>query len=235
MASHGKLVEGAIIRLAQMARAVGIHLVVSTQRPDVNVLTGLIKSNIGTRIAFRVPTQIDSRTILDTGGADKLLGNGDMLYKAADSPKPKRIQGVFVSEEEVKDVVREILKQGEYYEGDNSLDDITEPHVNGGLEFNVPGGEDAEDAALFERAKNMVIESGKASTSFLQRRLKLGYPKAARLMDELEEKGVIAPSDGTNKPREVLIDRPHGNGGAPTETEYENPEDDQAARDKWQI
>lgn len=235
MASHGKLVEGAIIRLAQMARAVGIHLVVSTQRPDVNVLTGLIKSNIGTRIAFRVPTQIDSRTILDTGGADKLLGNGDMLYKSADAPKPKRIQGAFVSEDEIKTVVKEILKQGEYYEADDSLNDITEPHNNEGLDFNYVGGDEGDDTALFERAKNLVIESGKASTSFLQRRLKLGYPKAARLMDDLEEKGIISPSDGTNKQREILMRRPAGPGDAPAAPEYEDPIEDQAARDKWQI
>lgn len=208
MASHGKEVEGAIIRLAQMARAVGIHLIVSTQRPSVEVLTGLIKANIGTRIAFKVATQIDSRTILDASGAEKLLGNGDMLLLSAQSAKLKRIQGVMVSESEVKKVVRFIEKQ-KYVTGKKELnpsvgifDSQTEKVDFSAMAISHPQLEDD----LYEEAKRIVIESGKASSSLLQRRLRVGYARAARLIDMLEEQGVIGPGEGA-KPRVVLLSK----------------------------
>ena len=199
MSSHGKEVEGAIIRLAQMARAVGIHLIVSTQRPEVRVITGLIKANITHRIAFRVATQVDSRTILDMSGAEKLLGNGDMLYISRSSPKPKRIQGVFISEEEVKKVVKFVQSQKKK-ETDKNIE-IIEDTSHDHLDFSRTESEDESDE-YFEAAKEEVQRSGKASASFLQRRLRIGYPKAARLLDILENKGIIGPADG-NKPREV--------------------------------
>jgi S-DNA-T family DNA segregation ATPase FtsK/SpoIIIE len=228
MQAHGKEVEGAIIRIAQMARAVGIHLVVSTQRPSVEVITGLIKANITTRIAFQVATQIDSRTILDISGAEKLLGNGDMLYLSANTSKPRRLQGILVSEEEVKKVTRFIRKQREKKEDDDSKEDITNPFaVTEKIDFDSFVHSDQEDS-LYEEAKKIVIESKKASSSLLQRRLRVGYARAARLIDMLEENGVITPSDGTNKPREILIDNSGG-------TQYEDGINDQKERDKWQI
>lgn len=232
MASHGKVVEGTIIRLAQMARAVGIHLVLSTQRPDVNVLTGLIKANITTRIAFQVATQIDSRTVLDASGAEKLVGNGDMLYLSAEYQKPKRIQGVFVSENEVKEVVKYILKEARNFDENGELEDIAEPPIAGG--FNFGGGEisdsDDEDAELYEKAKDLVTRFKKASASLLQRHLRLGYPKAARILDRLEEEGIVGPAEGS-KPREILGQSDN----SAVEPNYEDPKEDQSVRDKWKI
>jgi DNA segregation ATPase FtsK/SpoIIIE, S-DNA-T family len=229
MQAHGKEVEGAIIRIAQMARAVGIHLIVSTQRPSVEVITGLIKANITTRIAFQVATQIDSRTILDISGAEKLLGNGDMLYLSANTSKPRRLQGILVSEEEVKKVTRFIKKQREK-KGNESEDgeDITSPfNANEKVDFDSFTHSDQEDS-LYEEAKKIVVESKKASSSLLQRRLRIGYARAARLIDMLEENGIITPSDGTNKPREILI-------GSSKGVQYGDEIDDQKERDKWQI
>ena len=229
MASHGKEVEGAIVRLAQLARAVGIHLVVSTQRPEVKVITGLIKANITNRIAFQVGSQIDSRTILDTSGAEKLLGNGDMLYMSTGSSKPKRIQGSLITEAEVKEVVRFLLDQKK--ESEDESEDITTLafHQDSPLEFKEAEG-DEKETAIYEAAKAEVIRSGKASATFLQRKLRVGYPKAARILDALEEKGVIGPADGA-KPREVYAAK-----NTPEEAvSYENPEEDQTARDKWQM
>lgn len=208
MMAFPREVEGSVVRIAQMARAVGIHLILTTQRPSVEVITGLIKANITSRIAFMTGSQIDSRTILDTAGAEKLLGNGDMLFLAGDTAKPRRIQGAFVSDTEVKKVV-EFLKREEaepiYQEG------ITEPRQD--LEkdgfFGMDGGDGDEDE-LYEEAKQLIIESGKASASYLQRRLRVGYARAARLLDILEENGVIGPGSGA-KPREILV--PHGNAG----------------------
>lgn len=208
MATYGRDIEAAIVRLAQMSRAVGIHLIVSTQRPSVEVITGLIKANITSRVAFQVASQVDSRTILDMSGAEKLLGNGDMLYLAGDTGKPRRLQGAFVSEKEVKDVVKFIKMQAEQLE----------PLAEGELGFNfensagsVSGGgfggdENAEDD-LYSEAKETVILAGKASASLLQRRLRVGYARAARLLDILEDKGVIGPGDGA-KPREVYASKP---------------------------
>ena len=200
MVAFPREVEGSIIRLAQMARAVGIHLIVSTQRPSVEVITGLIKANITSRIAFQVASQVDSRTILDMGGAEKLLGNGDMLFLAGDTAKPRRIQGAFVSEEEVKKVV-EFLK--DQVEEVPAGEEIFEEHsVQDEFDF---GDIDVEgDDPLYNEARDLVIEAGKASASYFQRRLKVGYARAARLLDILEERGVIGPGEGA-KPREILV------------------------------
>lgn len=191
-------VEASIVRLAQMARAVGIHLVLATQRPSVEIITGLIKANVTSRIAFKVASQIDSRTILDSSGAEKLLGNGDMLFISADFTKPKRIQGAYVGEKEVKKVV-DFFKQQAGAVLYN--DEILEKPKKG---LNLPGYEsDDGDDDLFEEAKDVVLKSGKASASLLQRRLRVGYARAARLIDILEQKGIIGPGDGA-KPREVF-------------------------------
>ncbi|MFZ2975987.1 MAG: DNA translocase FtsK 4TM domain-containing protein [Candidatus Moraniibacteriota bacterium] len=229
MGSHGKEVEGAIVRIAQMARAVGIHLIVSTQRPSVEVITGLIKANITTRIAFQVATQIDSRTILDMGGAEKLLGNGDMLYLSASSPKPKRIQGVFVSESEVKKVVKFIIsqkKEDKTEKGDEGKEIIENPHKEI-TDFKMEEGS-GEDDDLLKQIEEEIIRAKKASASFLQRRFRIGYARAARILDILEEKGVIGPADGA-KPREVYGVAEEGS------IEYENNVADQEKRDKWEI
>jgi S-DNA-T family DNA segregation ATPase FtsK/SpoIIIE len=200
MAMFPREVEGSIIRLAQMARAVGIHLIVATQRPSVEVITGLIKANITSRIAFQVASQIDSRTILDMAGAEKLLGNGDMLFLAGDTSKPRRIQGAFVSEQEVKRVVdflREAYEVPEY-EYENEI-----------LETKIDETQDSEesfgdDDPLYNEAVTVVVQAGKASASYLQRRLRIGYARAARLLDLMEARGVVGPADGA-KPREILI------------------------------
>lgn len=197
MAMFPREVEASIIRLAQMARAVGIHLIVATQRPSVEVITGLIKANITARMAFQVASQIDSRTVLDMAGAEKLLGNGDMLFIAGDTSKPRRIQGAFVSEQEVKRIVgflRESAEAPEYDEG------ILETKIEN--ENDLGNSADGDDP-LYNDARELVVEAGKASASYLQRRLRVGYARAARLLDLLESNGVIGPADGA-KPREIL-------------------------------
>lgn len=199
MAQAGNEVEAAIVRIAQMARAVGIHLIVATQRPSVDVITGLIKANITNRIAFAVASQVDSRTILDNSGAEKLLGNGDMLYLGNEFGKPKRIQGVLVSDNDV-DKVTNFLKSESPARYDES---ILEYHA-GGMEKGSMGGLGSEDE-LYNDAKEIVVMAGKASASLLQRRLRVGYARAARLLDMLEEEGAIGPAEGA-KPRDVLID-----------------------------
>ncbi|MDP3697220.1 MAG: DNA translocase FtsK 4TM domain-containing protein [Candidatus Taylorbacteria bacterium] len=214
MASHGRDIEGAIVRIAQMARAVGIHLVVSTQRPSVEVITGLIKANITSRIAFQVASGIDSRCILDGSGAEKLLGRGDMLYQAGDTAKPRRIQGAFVSEQEVKDVVKFIKKQAEQVaEEAGESEDAGDKTNNLNMESDaviadtrVGSDHDVDDDIMYDEAKEVVAQAGKASASLLQRRLRVGYARAARLLDILEEKGIIGPGEGA-KPREVFIGR----------------------------
>jgi len=203
MGAYPREIEASIVRLAQMSRAVGIHLVVSTQRPSVEVITGLIKANITARIALVVASNIDSRTILDMSGAEKLLGNGDMLYLAGDTAKPRRVQGAFISEREVKSVVGYLAEHADeeasqmIFEGTVNL---TERLQDESLEQT---GGDSDDE-LYEEAKAVVIEAQKASTSYLQRRLRLGYARAARLMDILQERGIVGPGDGA-KPREVLM------------------------------
>lgn len=203
MSAYPRELEAAIVRLAQMSRAVGIHLILSTQRPEVNVITGLIKANVPARVALKVSSQIDSRTILDAGGAEKLLGAGDMLYSSGEA-QPERLQSAFISESEVKKVVK--------YLSDAYKDEITEEiSLSAGtispdksiFESTLEDEEDGDDDEMYEEARSAVIEAGKASTSYLQRKLKLGYARAARLMDTLEERGVIGPGDGA-KPREVL-------------------------------
>lgn len=205
MQMYPRELESVVVRLAQMSRAVGIHLVLSTQRPSVNVITGLIKANIPTRIALQVASQIDSRTILDASGAEKLLGSGDMLYLSGEMSKPRRLQAAFVSETEVKKVVKYLIKnygddlQSEIDLTTNGVKDINDSAV---FEAILDEEEDRDDE-LYAEAKETVISAGKASTSYLQRKLRIGYARAARLIDILEERGVIGPSD-RSRPREVL-------------------------------
>ncbi len=202
MASHGREVETAIVRLAQMARAVGIHLVVSTQRPSVEVITGLIKANITSRMAFQVASQVDSRTVLDMSGAEKLLGNGDMLFLAGNSAKPRRVQGAYIGDKEVKKVV-EYLRSASSpnYNEELAIGRGTTAGRNLGTDL-TDGGTDDE---LYEEAHQVIIQAKKASASLLQRRLRIGYARAARLLDILEERGVVGPADGA-KPRDVYFD-----------------------------
>ena len=196
-------VEDSICRLAQMARAAGMHLVIATQRPSVDVITGLIKSNVPSRIAFSVSSSIDSRTILDTGGAEKLLGRGDMLFAPMGAPKPTRLQGAFISDKEVERVV-EFIKHGSKARYD---EDIMEKIDNGKpVNVNEPNGDAGDNDELLPRAIEIAVDSGKISASYLQRRLKVGFSRAARMIDQMEERGWIGPPEGS-KPREVLISK----------------------------
>lgn len=203
MQSYPRELESAVVRLAQMSRAVGIHLILSTQRPSVNVITGLIKANIPARIALQVASQIDSRTILDAAGAEKLLGAGDMLFMSGEMSKPLRIQSAFISEKEVKGVTK-YLNDAYADELQNEINLTPENTSNaifsGSIEDDSYEGDDDE---LYEEAKATVIQAGKASTSFLQRKLRIGYARAARLVDMLEERGVVGAGSGA-KPREVI-------------------------------
>jgi len=202
MTAYPRELESAIVRLAQMSRAVGIHLILSTQRPEVNVITGLIKANIPARVALKVSSQIDSRTILDAGGAEKLLGAGDMLYSSGDA-QPERLQSAFISEGEVKKVVKYLA---DAYKNEVSEEiALTSGSISADKSIFESTLEDDgdDDDEMYEQARQCVIEAGKGSTSYLQRKLKLGYARAARLMDMLEDRGVIGPGDGA-KPREVL-------------------------------
>ncbi|MDQ5932107.1 MAG: segregation ATPase FtsK/SpoIIIE, family [Patescibacteria group bacterium] len=196
-----KDVEALIVRLAQKARAVGIHLVLATQRPSVNVITGLIKANVPARIAFTVASQVDSRTILDAIGAEKLLGQGDMLLKTAELPKPKRIQGAWVMDEEVMKITDHLRMQSAPQYNDEIISQPVHINGKGGVVMDM-GSEGGDD--MFKDALRVVIDSRKASTSLLQRRLRIGYARAARIIEEMEEQGVIGPADGS-RPREVLI------------------------------
>ncbi len=207
MQAYPRELEAAIVRLAQMSRAVGIHIVLSTQRPSVNVITGLIKVNIPSRVALQVASQIDSRTILDSSGAEKLLGAGDMLYMSGEMSKPVRLQGAFITENEVKKVVQYLVKQYEDVLPDEiTISDTSSlPSKNAAFDSllsPIDGGSD--DDELYEDARMAVMEANKASTSYLQRKLKIGYARAARLIDMLEERGVVGGGSGA-KPREVLI------------------------------
>ena len=203
MQSYPRELESAIVRLAQMSRAVGIHLVLSTQRPSVNVITGLIKANVPSRLALQVASQIDSRTILDQAGAEKLLGAGDMLFLGGDMPQPERLQSAFISESEVKSVVKFIAENNESSGADEIALTGTVSAGKTIFEQSLEGDTENDDE-LYEDARITVIEAGKASTSFLQRKLGVGYARAARLVDMLEERGVIGPGSGA-KPRDVLI------------------------------
>lgn len=209
MASFGREVEGSIVRLAQMARATGIHLILSTQRPSVDVLTGLIKANITARIALQVASQIDSRTILDMAGAEKLLGGGDLLFVSGELSKPKRIQGAYISEEETKKVVNFIIANNKSIDDENLEKDINF-NSNFNSNNNAINFDDFQDNnfddELYHEAVKVVFQAKKASASLLQRRLKIGYARAARLLDIMEENGIIGPGEGA-KPREVYLDK----------------------------
>ena len=197
MSLAAKEVEAAVVSLAQLGRAAGIHLILATQRPSVDVITGLIKANITSRIAFAVASAMDSRTIIDSSGAEKLLGKGDMLFMTAEASKVKRIQGAFVTDEEVNDVVDYLKQQGE-------------PEYNHAVTEKAQGativGGGSYDDDLVLEAKEIVVKAGKASATLLQRRLRVGYARAARLLDMLEQQGVVGPDRGS-KAREVLVDQ----------------------------
>lgn len=188
-------VEDAITRLAQMARAAGIHLIIATQRPSVDVITGVIKANIPSRIAFAVSSQTDSRTILDMGGAEKLLGRGDMLFLPVGQSKPIRIQGAFLSDSEVEEVVNFVISQQKaQYQEEMIPDEVVET-------------EETVDDELYDEAVQLIAEMQTASVSMLQRRFRIGYTRAARLIDEMEKRGIVGPYEGS-KPRAVLIAKP---------------------------
>ena len=220
MAARGKEIEALIVRLAQMSRAVGIHLVLATQRPSVEVITGLIKANITSRISFQVASQVDSRTVLDMAGAEKLLGNGDMLYLSGDASKPRRIQGVYVTDKEIRRVTDYLREEGTRLRGEEGAEDgatldlqtppspsfTAEKGSKNSAQFDFEDTDGTVEDELYEEARNVVIQSQKASSSLLQRRLRVGYARAARLIDMLEEAGVIGHGEGA-KPRDVYIGR----------------------------
>jgi S-DNA-T family DNA segregation ATPase FtsK/SpoIIIE len=193
-------VEEAITRLAQMARAVGIHLVLATQRPSVDVITGLIKANVPTRVSFRLATKVDSRTILDSNGAEALLGRGDMLFLPPGTSRLQRLHAPFVTEKEISDVVAFWKNQGEaeYVQGF-----LESPRDEKGRDLDAEPEDGDGNDELFEDAVRLVLEFGKASTSLLQRRLRIGYGRAAHLIDMMERDGIVGPADGS-KPREIL-------------------------------
>ncbi|MBI2673986.1 MAG: DNA translocase FtsK 4TM domain-containing protein [Candidatus Zambryskibacteria bacterium] len=210
MQSYPRELEAAVVRLAQMSRAVGIHLILSTQRPSVNIITGLIKANIPARIALQVSSQIDSRTILDTSGAEKLLGSGDMLFLSGEMSKPLRIQSAYISEKEVKAVTKYLadtyadeLQDEINLSGENHSLSAQTGHTIFSAALDQDDSYDGDDDELYEEARETVVQAGKASTSFLQRKLRIGYARAARLVDMLEERGVIGAGSGA-KAREVI-------------------------------
>lgn len=196
-----KEVEDSIMRITQMARAAGIHLIVATQRPSTDVITGVVKANIPSRISFAVASQIDSRTILDMGGAEKLLGKGDMLYKPMGENVPIRIQGNFISDDEIERVIAYVSKE-QVAQYDDSITKASSS--SGGAGESYGGGESDDEDPLYNEVVDFCIESGKVSASLLQRRFRLGYNRAARIVDQLEENGIIGPANGS-KPREVLV------------------------------
>jgi len=220
MVAYGREIESSIVRLAQMARATGIHLIVSTQRPSVEVITGLIKANITSRIALQVASQVDSRTILDTAGAEKLLGGGDMLFVSSEFSKPKRIQGAYISEEETQKVLDFIRDSNKEWQSANVFEEMIPENGNGDMNQDIfesiQDEGDAEDE-MYSEAVRVVREAKKASASLLQRRLKVGYARAARLLDIMESHGVIGPGEGA-KPREVFI--------APSDIDVDQSSDD---------
>lgn len=227
--AKGREIESGIVRLAQLARAVGIHLVLATQRPSVEVITGLIKANVTSRVSFQVASQVDSRTILDMAGAEKLLGLGDMLFLSAQTVKPRRIQGAYVSEREFKKVVDWICEANkDIMKGDELSEELKEVFEKGISVFEkgtqISKIEAGVEDSLYPEAKRLVIESKRASASFLQRKLKIGYARAARLIDILEEKGIVGPPRGS-KPRIV-----YGEEKIP-ESEEEISEPDDFGRD----
>ncbi|MDO8663252.1 MAG: DNA translocase FtsK [Candidatus Wildermuthbacteria bacterium] len=235
MASKGREVEAGIVRLAQMARAVGIHLIVATQRPSVEVITGLIKANITSRVTFQVASQIDSRTVIDAAGAEKLLGQGDLLFISAEVAKPKRLQGAYISEKEVKKVVNFIKTENAELETEKIEEGVLENHMARDLEKALDAPETdfdgfytGGDDPLYEEAKRLVVESRKASASLLQRRLRVGYARAARLIDLLEEKGIVGEAQGA-KARAVFLEAPKGI----LETDTDVSAEVEAEKDEW--
>ena len=208
MMTSSKEVEDAVCRIAQKARAAGMHLIIATQRPTADVITGLIKSNVPSRIALSVKSQMDSRNILDVGGAEKLLGHGDMLYFPNGLPKPVRVQGCYCSTEEIERVVGYIKEEAKAEYSHDIMEAVEQsmPAVKG-ERFEDDSSDRAEgDDELIDRAIDVVVELGQASTSSLQRKLKLGYARAARLVDQMEERGYVGPFEGS-KPRQLLIDK----------------------------
>jgi S-DNA-T family DNA segregation ATPase FtsK/SpoIIIE len=226
-------VESLIVRLAQKARASGIHLVLATQRPSVDVITGLIKANVPARIAFTVASQVDSRTIIDQVGAEKLLGQGDMLLSTSDMPKPKRVQGAFIGDGETMKVTDFIRMQRPPQYDDEIISQPVQLNGKGGVVADF-GGQDADDD-MFRDAVRAVIEAHKASTSLLQRRLRIGYGRAARLIESMEEQGIIGAADGS-RPREVLVsslDEVFGGGVNSDEVLDENFPEEESPRDNY--
>ena len=208
-----KEVEESICRVAQMGRASGMHLVIATQRPSADVITGLMKANIPSRVAFAVASSLESRIILDTTGAEKLVGKGDMLWFPLGAGKPLRVQGCFISDEEVAEVVASVKQNAAADYDDQVMAEIEQHAANAdkkgkssGAAGAYPGGEEdgEEQDERFEDGVEAILEVGQASVSMLQRRLKLGYARAARLMDQIEAKGIVGPSEGA-KPRQILI------------------------------
>jgi S-DNA-T family DNA segregation ATPase FtsK/SpoIIIE len=199
-------IETSIARLAQLARAAGIHLIIATQRPSVNVITGVIKANLPSRIAFQVASQVDSRTILDTKGADTLIGRGDMLFSPPGTSRLVRAQGAFVSDEEVQAMVEFLKRNGppQYAQSvQQQIDRAAREDEEGG-----EGGDDddlGDDEELYQQALDVLKSTKRASTSMLQRRLRIGYNRAARIMEIMEEKGIVGPENGSS-PREILVD-----------------------------
>src|SRR5437660_1632194 len=222
MMQQGPEIETSICRLAQLARATGIHLVIATQRPSVDIITGTIKANISSRIAFAVASQVDSRTILDMTGADRLIGRGDMLFMPIDAAKPLRIQGCYLSENETNTLVKYLKEQ----EKPNFTLSVAE---SSGSVSSGPGGSDGDDVddEFFEQAVRLVINNGQASTSMLQRRFRIGYTRAARIVEMMEERGIVGPLNGA-KPRELLVTRDeveqmfNPGGALPSVDEYED-------------
>jgi len=209
MMTSPKEVEDSICKLAQLARAAGMHVVIATQRPSVDVITGLIKANIPTRIALSVTSQVDSRTIIDHGGAEKLLGRGDMLFAPIDASKAQRVQGCFLSDDEVHAVVDFIKSKASanYDEEINKAIDEFSASQKEGKGGAIGGGEDGGEAdEMLEAAIEIAVDAKTVSTSLLQRKLKLGYARAARIVDEMEERGIVGPFEGS-KPRQVLLTR----------------------------
>ncbi|MBP9852771.1 DNA translocase FtsK [Candidatus Saccharibacteria bacterium] len=232
-------VEALIVRIAQKARAAGIHLILATQRPSVDVITGLIKANVPGRIAFTTQSQVDSRTIIDQAGSEKLLGRGDMLLLTTDMPKPRRVQAAFISDEEtnkVNDFLRE-QRAPEY--NDEVVSQPVQIGSNGRVVSEGSGGSHdsgSADDELFHDAVRVAIENRKISTSLLQRRLRIGYGRAARVIEEMEEQGIISGQDGT-KPREVLVsnmDQVFGGTVDSGETDFdETPSPQEADKDEY--
>jgi len=196
-------VEALVVRLAQKARAVGIHLVLATQRPSVDVITGLIKANVPARIAFTVASQVDSRTILDQIGAEKLLGKGDMLMLTPSMSKPKRIQGAWVTDDEVIKITDHLRMQSAPQYNDKIISQPVQLNGKGGVVMDF--ATDTSGDQTYQEALRIVVDSGKASASLLQRRLGIGYAKAARYIDTMEEQGIVGQSTGNSKPRDVLV------------------------------